>query len=310
DKFNATSYDVMTVVIISLQTFAGMWINAFIVSVLGLAWVIKKSFNSNEKILFFLGCSRFCYLATSWLYAFLSIIYPSCFYVHPVPPMMEAIQSFLNSSNMWASACLCVFYCIKIANFRHIVFTFLKAKIDRIVPGLLLVSVLVSLIVSILVYDISETALFKKFNSSSENFWKLHVRLDEYIIPGFFISGSIFASAFTAAILSALLLLFSLWRHKRKMQTNSVKDLSMDAHIKAMKTILFFIFIYSINFTCYILTLIYALKKEIIVTFVVLIFRYALSSVHSLILIFSNPKLKKTLIRTVACLKCKVFMRQ
>ncbi|NWH51372.1 TA2R9 protein, partial [Fregata magnificens] len=310
DKFNATSYDVMAMVIITLQAFAGVWINTFIVFVLCISWVKKKSFNSNEKILLFLGCSRFWYLCIAWVYSFLSIIYPWCFYVHPIPQLFAAIQSFLNSSNLWVSACLCVFYCIKIANFRHIFFIYLKVKIDRIVPWLLLGSVLLSLVLCVLVYDITDEALCNNLNSTTlGNFWKLSVRMDEHFFPIFFISGFGFATAFTAAMFSSLLLLFSLWRHNRKMQTSSVKNLSMDAHIKAMKSILSFFFVYSINFTCLVLTLIYATKKENPVTFLILVFQYTFPAVHSLILIFSNPKLEKTLLRTLPCVKCKVCMR-
>ncbi|NWU60131.1 TA2R9 protein, partial [Dromas ardeola] len=261
-KFNATSYDVMTIVIISLQTFAGMWINGFMASVLCIACLKKKSFNSNEKILLFLGCCRFCYLSITWVYFFLSILYPWCLYVHPIPQLLSAIQSFLNFSNLWVSACLCVFYCIKIANFRHIIFIYLKGKIDRIVPWLLLGSAFFSLVISILVYNIIDEAHSNNSNSTGQgNFWKLNIKMDEHFFPLFFLSGTGFAIAFMAVIFSALLLLFSLWRHKCRMQTNSGKNLSMDAHVKAMKSILSFSFIYSVNFACLILTLIYATKK-------------------------------------------------
>ncbi|NWW90253.1 TA2R9 protein, partial [Rhynochetos jubatus] len=310
DIFNATSYDAMAMVIITLQAFAGMWINAFMVSVLCIAWVKKKSINSNEKILLFLGGSRFWYSCITWVYSFFSMIYPSCFHVHPIPQLFAAIQNFFNSSNLWISACLCFFYCIKIANFSHNFFIYLKAKIDRIVPWLLLGSVLLSLVMCNLVYDVTNRAHYNNLNSTTlGNFWKLSIRMDEHIFPNFFISGFGFATAFTAVIFSALLLLFSLWRHKHKMQTNSMKNLSMDAHIKAMKFILSFFLIYSINFICLVLTLIYATKKENPMTFLILVLQYSFPAVHSLTLIFSNPKLEKTLLRILPCVKCKVCLR-
>ncbi|NXT47569.1 TA2R9 protein, partial [Pluvianellus socialis] len=310
EKCNVTSYDIMAVIIISVESFAGMWINAFIVFVLCLAWAKKKSFNSNEKIVLFLGCCRFWYLCITWVYFFLSILYPWFFYVHPIPQLFGSVQSFLNCSNLWVSACLCVFYCIKIANFRHIFFNYLKVKIDRIVPWLLLGSMLLSLVVCILVYDITNEACCNNLNSTARgNFWKRSIRMDEHFFPVFFITGFGFATAFMAVIFSALLLVFSLWRHKCKMQTNSGKNLNMDAHIKAMKYILYFFLIYSINFICLVLTLVYATKKVNPVVFLILVFQYAFPAVHSLILIFSNPKLEMTLLRTLSCMKCKVCMR-
>ncbi|NXA27625.1 T2R40 protein, partial [Ibidorhyncha struthersii] len=310
EKSNATSHDITAVVIVTLQALAGMWINAFIASVLCTAWVKKKSFNSNEKILLFLACCRFCYLFSTWVYHLFSILCPLSFYVHPMPQLFAAIHSFLNCSNLWVSACLCVFYCIKIANFRHIFFIYLKARIDRIVPWLLLGSVLFSLVISILIYKVINEAHCNNPNSTTRgNFWKANIRMDEHFFTVYFISGFGFATAFMAVISSALLLLFSLWRHKCKMQTNSGKNLSMDAHLKAMKSILSFFFIYSLNFTCLVLTLVYSTKEANPVAFLILVFQYAFPAVHSLILIFSNPKLEKTLLKTLSCVKCKVCMR-
>ncbi|NXP06520.1 TA2R8 protein, partial [Thinocorus orbignyianus] len=311
DQFNATLYDAAAVVIVSLQTFPGMWINAFIASVLFIAWVKKKSFNSNEKILLFLGCCRFWYLCFMWVYSIISIFYPWVFYVPHVPQLFASIKSFLNFCNLWVSACLCIFYCIKIANFRHIFFIYMKTKIDRIVPWLLLGSVLLSLVIGILVYIITSEALCNNHNSTIHgNIWKVTIKVNEHFFPVFFLAGFGFATTFIAAISSALLLLFSLWRHKRKMQTNSGKNISMDAHVKAMKSILYFFILYSINFTCLILTLIYATEKINPVAILISLFQYAFPGVHSLILIFNNPKLEKALQRTLSCVTNKVCMRQ
>ncbi|NXI58477.1 T2R10 protein, partial [Chloroceryle aenea] len=307
---NATSHDAMTMVIITLEAFAGMWINAFIVSVLCIAWVKRKSFNSNEKILLFLGCCRFGDLCTMWVYKFVSIFYPCYFYVHPLPQLFSAILSFLNASNVWVSASLCVFYCIKIANFRHTFFIYLKAKVDRIVLLLLLGSVVLSLLISTFAYSSVDRAIFKTLNSMTQsNVWNLSVRMNEQLLTFFLISCFILSTAFTAVFFSALLLLISFWRHKRKMQTNSVNTFSMDAHIRAIKSILSFFVIYSINITGSILSLMYVSEKEILMTFLILVSQCALSVAHSLILIFSNPKLKKILLRTLSCLKCKACTR-
>ncbi|NXX11530.1 TA2R9 protein, partial [Podargus strigoides] len=310
DSINATTYNAISVVIITLQALPGMWINAFIVSVLCIAWVKKKSFNSNEKILLLLGCLRFWYLCITWMYSFASIIYPSCIYAHPIPQLFAASQTLLNCSNLWVSACLSVFYCIKIANFRHNFFNYLKVKIDRIVPWLLLGSVLLSLVMCIIVYEITDEVHCNNLNSTTlENFWKPNLSVEEYFLPLYVTCGFVFAGAFMAVIFSAFLLLCSLWKHKRKMQTNSVKNLRVEAHIKAMKSILSFFFIYSMNFVFLILILIYSLKKETEEMLLFLMFQYTFPSVHSLILIFSNPKLEKTLLRTLSWVKCKVCMR-
>ncbi|NWV98958.1 TA2R7 protein, partial [Machaerirhynchus nigripectus] len=303
---NVTSFSATTLAIITLEAFAGMWINAFLVSVLCFAWVKKKALNSNEKILLLLGCCRFWHLCFSWVYSFLSIIYPNYLYVHPLIQLLAYFQNFSNCSNLWFCACLCVFYCIKIANFRNSCFIYLKVNIDRIVPWLLLGSVLSALAIAIIAYEIAETVHNDSHNFYClGNFWEASVRMDKYLFPFYFLMGFGYAAPFTAVIFSAVFLLFSLWRHKRTMQTNSMNSLSVDAHIRAMKSILSFVVMYSINFVCLILTIIYAKKNENTIILLIFIYLYAFPGVHSLVLIFSNPKLEKALLKILSCVKCK-----
>ncbi|NWI76945.1 TA2R9 protein, partial [Dryoscopus gambensis] len=307
---NVTSYGATTVAIITLQAFSGMWINAFLVWVLCIAWVKKETLNSNEKILLLLGCCRFWHLCISWLYSFLSIIYPNYFYVQPTCKFLLSIQNFFDCSNFSVSACLCVFYCIKIANFKNSCFVYLKVKIDRIVPLLLLGSVLLSLAISSSLYNIIDNAQCNNHSSTGQgNFSKVSGKMDYVFFHIYFIYGFGFVTSFTAVIISALLLLFSLWRHKCKMQKNTMNNPSMDAHIRAMKSVLSFFIMYSINFAFLTLTLIPSTREKNPMMFLVYIFLYAFPGFHSLILILSNPKLKNTLIRILSCVKCKICMR-
>ncbi|XP_027562433.1 taste receptor type 2 member 41-like, partial [Neopelma chrysocephalum] len=168
--------------------------------------------NSNEKILLALGCSRFWYLCFSWVYSFLSLIYPNYLYVHPIFPLLNSAQNFFNCSNLWFSASLCVFFCITIANFRNNFFIYLKVKIDSIVPWLLLGSVLFSLVMGTTIYNVMDKALSNNLNFTSQGrIWKAGIRIDQHFFPHYFIIGFGYATSFSAVILSALLLLFSLW---------------------------------------------------------------------------------------------------
>ncbi|XP_036235687.1 taste receptor type 2 member 9-like [Molothrus ater] len=304
-QFNVTVYGPMALAITTVEAFPGMWINAFLICLLCIAWVKKKTLNSNEKILLLLGCSRFWYLCFSWVYCSLSITSPNYLFVQPTFQLIVFFQSFFNCSNLWVSACLCVFYCVKIANFRNRFFIYLKVKTDRIVPWLLLASLLSALAIGIIAYDIAVSELSINHNSTGQgNFSKVRGKMDENFFQIYFIYGFGFVTSFTAVTSSAFFLLFSLWRHKCKMQENSMNSLSIDAHIKAMKSILSFFIMYSINFIFLILSLIPSTKEEKYVALVSLVFLYAFPGVHSLLLIFSNPKLEKTLIRILSCFKC------
>ncbi|NWV22277.1 TA2R9 protein, partial [Origma solitaria] len=281
-QLNITSYRATTATIITLETFAGMWINAFIICVLCLAWGRKKTLNSNEKILLLLGCSRFWYLCFSWLYSFLLKIYPYCLLVHPTFQLLQGAYSFFNCSNFWFSACLCLFYCIKIANFRNRFFIYMKLKIDRIVPWLLFGSMIFSLVIGIFVYNVIDKAVCKSLNFTCHRIlWKAAIRIEEQLYPIHFITGFVYTTSFMAVILSAVFLLFSLWRHKHKIQTNSMNSLSVDAHMKAMKSIASFFTVYSINFISLILTLIYSTKNQNHLMFIVYVIQIAFPGVHS-----------------------------
>ncbi|XP_056343866.1 taste receptor type 2 member 9-like [Oenanthe melanoleuca] len=294
---NVTSSGAIILAIISLEAFAGMWINAFIISVICIGWVRKKTLNSNEKILLPLSFSRISFLCFSWVYSFLYIMYPNYLHVHTILQLLISFATFFNYSNLWVSACLCGFYCIKIANFRNSFFNYLKVKIDRMVPWLLLGSGVSALAMGIITYDLNKIVQSNNLNFTCPgNFREAIIRIEKHFFPSFFLAGFGYTSTFMAVIFSAVFLLFSLWRHKHKMQTNSMKDLSVEAHIRAMKSILSFLVMYSINFVCLVLTIFYTMTNENIVTLLIYIYLYAFPGVHSLILIFSNPKLEKALV--------------
>ncbi|NXX29995.1 TA2R9 protein, partial [Nicator chloris] len=298
EQYNVTSYGATTVAILTLEAFVGMWINAFILCVLCIGWIKKKTLNLNEKILLLLGSSRFFSLCFSWAYSFLSFIFPNYLYVHLILQLAVFLDSFFNQCNLWFSACLCGFYCIKIANFRNRFFIYLKVKIDWIVLWLLLGSGILALAVGIIAYDIADKPHCNNQNSTRRGtFGKANIKMDNYFFPSFFLAGFLYAASFMAVIFSAVFLLLSLWRHKCNMQTNSMKDLSMEAHIRAMKSIFSFLVMYGINFVCLVLKMVYVTKKGSFMAFLIVVFQYSFSGLHSLILIFSNPKLEKTLLK-------------
>ncbi|KAL9863330.1 taste receptor type 2 member 7-like [Geothlypis trichas] len=307
---NVTSYGTMALAIITLEAFAGMWINAFIVCVLCIAWVKKKTLNSNEKILLLLGCSRISFLCFVWVYHLISNIFPNFLHVQTILQVLASFGTSFNYSNLWVSACLCGFYCIKIANFRNSFFIYLKVKIDRMVPWLLLGTEILALAMVIVTFVLKETLQKNNITfTCQDNFWEATVRKDKHDFTSHFLAGLVLTASFMIVIFSAVSLLFSLWRHKHMMETNSMKDLSMDAHIRAMKSVLSFLVMYSLNFVCLILRMIYTRKKENIMTLLIYIYLYAFPGVHSLILIFSNPKLEKALLKFLSCVKWEFFMK-
>ncbi|NXC50413.1 TA2R7 protein, partial [Penelope pileata] len=307
---NGTAFNNVFMVVFTFQALAGMWINGFIVAVSCMAWFKKRSLNSNEKILLVLGCLRFWFLCITWIYVIISTFFPSYFSDWGIIQMFVAFLCFLNSSNVWTSACLYVFYCIKIANFRNNFFVHLKVKIDRIVPWLLLGSVVLSLAYCIPLLDITDGGNRNNLSSIFQgNFWQVNDEIRKHFFYIYSVCTFGFSVAFIVVIFSAFLLLFSLWRHKHQMQTSSARSLSVDAHVRAMKSLLSFFFIYSINYVSFLSALFYESKEDFLTVFLLLL-QYAFPVVHSLVLIFSSPKLKKIVLRILSCAKCRDCVRQ
>ncbi|KAF2974888.1 hypothetical protein EK904_014421, partial [Melospiza melodia maxima] len=169
---------------------------------------------------------------------------------------------------------------------------------------------ILALAISIFTYVLSESLQMNNITSTGqENFWEVTIRKNKHLFSSHFLAGLVFAASFLVVTFSAVFLLFSLWRHKCTMQTSSMKDLSMDAHIRAMKSVLSFLVMYSINFVCLILKIIYATKQENIMKLLIYMYLFAFPGVHSLILIFSNPKLEKALLKILSCVKCEGFIK-
>ncbi|NXJ16679.1 T2R41 protein, partial [Odontophorus gujanensis] len=184
-----------------------------------------------------------------WIYIIISTLLPQYHLGMTISIAFVIFLNFLYTSDLWTSACLYAFYCLKIANFRHHLFIFLKARVDRIVPWMLLSSVFMSLVICSPFFTVMDVGSSTRLNTTSQGtFWEVNEELRKHFNTVFFISISGLSMAFLIATISAFLLLFSLCRHKHKMQNSSVSSISTVAHIKAMKSLLSFFFIYSMNY--------------------------------------------------------------
>ncbi|XP_065587146.1 taste receptor type 2 member 4-like [Cyrtonyx montezumae] len=300
---NATSPSSAFVAVFTLQALAGMCINAFIVAVSCTAWRRKKSLNSNEKILLSLGCFRFSYLGNTWLYIMISTLFPQHHLGITISTAFVIFLNFLYFSDLWMSACLYAFYCLKIANFRHHVFIYLKARVDRIVPWLLLSSMLLSLVICSPLFTAIDVGSSTLNDTSHWTFWEVNEEIRKNLKTLFFIGTSGFSMAFLIVTISAFLLLFSLCRHKHKMQNSSTSSFSTEAHIKAMKSLLSFFFTYTMNYIT-LISSVYCSSEKNLTAFLSAL-QYAFSIIHSLILICSSPRLERIALRILPCATCK-----
>ncbi|XP_029470339.1 taste receptor type 2 member 8-like [Rhinatrema bivittatum] len=314
----------VTLIIIAAFTALGSVVNGFIVAVNGIDWVKSRHLNSIDVILTCLGAARFCFQLEIMLENILFAVYPDLYIQAESANKLLFTWVFLELSSFWFACCLSVFYCTKIASFSHPLFIFLKIKIPGIVPWLLLGSVLASIATSIpsawglckLYHSNSTTGLFPN-NSNVINCtlaWDLckehqynvtkritpnagrldmvhknNISLILLLCLGYFPPFFIFCVA-------TFLLIGSLWSHTWQMKSSSMafSNPSLEAHFTAIKVMTSFFLFCAFYFICKILEIIIESSAENRWTLVISVGTAAYPSLHSVILILSNSKLRQS----------------
>lgn len=233
---------------------------------------------------------------------FIRIFSPDIYSSGSLIECMSYLWIIINHSSVWFATSLSIFYFLRIANFSHHVFLWLKHRINKVIPlliGLLLVSWLLSFPQ---VVKIINDYKVKNRNRT----WHFMVPTSEYLAYETVLNlGVIFL--FMLSLVTCFLLIISLWRHNRHMQLNvlSVRDPSSEAHVRAMKVLLSFIILFTLNFvgiaieiSCFIVP-----EKKWL-----MIFGMTTSALypwgHSFILILGNSKLKEASLKLLQLLKC------
>ncbi|NWW54383.1 T2R40 protein, partial [Pedionomus torquatus] len=262
-----------------------------------------------DMIMIFLSLSR-CFLQ-SWLMLdlFLSLFYEDAYYEKNLLAIFKIVFIFLNGFSLWFATWLSVFYCIKVATFTQSVFIWLKQRISSVLPWMLIISSLYSFATSLPfiwgVYTIHDnfTAPLTMTNSSERRI-KVKARVGYLIL----LCNTGIALPLLVFVISSILLVRSLLIHTRQMKNNATgfQDPSLEAHIRAIKSILSFLILY----VTYFISLIFILSETFlpfsIGESICLAVMAACPAGHSMVLIWSNPKFREMPARILHHTKCHV----
>uniref|UniRef100_A0A674HW66 Taste receptor type 2 n=1 Tax=Terrapene triunguis TaxID=2587831 RepID=A0A674HW66_9SAUR len=281
-------------IILAIELSAGVVTNGYIVALNCINWAKSRTLTSYDKLITSLAFSRFCLQFLVTLDNVLLKIYPNIF------DRFQTLQPYLVTWMFINQVSLCFASCLSIASFNQSLFSWLKLKISKLVPWLLLGSMLYCLVTTVAftlfsysywVFSHNSTDCLSTNGTISDN----KNNLLEFTFQIHSV-GSI--SPLIVFIASSVLLIISLWRHIRKMNLNSdfnpsFWNPSTDAHVRALKSVVSFFIIYTIYYvasTFSIGTLSYFNDelKIMVCTSVAAVY----PSLHSIILILGNPKLK------------------
>lgn len=288
---------VFFMLIFVLLCFLGILANGFIVIMLSKEWRRRGRLLPSDMILLSLGTSRFCQQCVGLVSSFYYFLYLIEYSRGLARQLISLHWDFLNSATFWFGTWLSVLFCIKIANFSHPAFLWLKWRLPALVPWLLLSSVLVSFVVTLLFFWGNHTiyqAFLRRKISGNTTFQEWNRRLEiDYFMPLKLVTLSIPCSLF---LVSILLLINSLRRHTQRMQQNvhSLPDPSTQTHSRALKSLVLFLVLYALSFASMVIDATVIISSDTMWYWPWQIILYLCMSVHPFILITNNLRFRGT----------------
>ncbi|XP_030812125.1 taste receptor type 2 member 40-like [Camarhynchus parvulus] len=304
-----TSFALHCLSVAIIESLAGILGDGIILAACSLSCIGSKTWPPYDMIMISLSSSRFILQSWNILEYLMSIFYENFFCQENVNVASKTIFTFLNYSSLWFGAWLSVFYCIKVASFAQSFFIWLKLRIARLVPWMLLTSWFCSVTTAVPfawdLYSVHKniTAPSSVTNSSA---WTT-TRIDSSGLL-FFLYNVGVAMPLILSVVSSILLVWSLWIHTRQMQNNAsgFRDPSLEAHTKAIKSVcsllIFYVTYYiAFSFLLYNLFLYFSTPKSICIAVMA-----ACPTGHSIVLIWSNPKFRELPARIWHHISCSV----
>ncbi|XP_053126522.1 taste receptor type 2 member 9-like [Hemicordylus capensis] len=305
---SSSVWDTASMLVVITASLGRLWTDTFILVVNCRDWIQKKRLSPVDRILTLQSISRICLACSETFWYLLAKFDPQISQnLHIFKASMSVFWFFLFW-NLWLTACLCSYYCLKITDFSNPFFIYFKLRISGLVPTWLLGSVILSLAntlpyicVNMETVDNGEISNFFK-NKTENSIYQSKIQLHVLILVGL---GS--SAAFSLCITSAFLLIFSLWRHSQKMRTASISSRSPSAaaHVQAVKIILFLLINHVAAFLAMLMIFSSNFDRNSFATFVAVSFTHWCPSVDSFISVWGNTKLKNELHKLLYFAKCK-----
>nr|XP_048288737.1 taste receptor type 2 member 104-like [Myodes glareolus] len=288
----------MLLFVASSEAVLGVLGNIFIALVNCTEYSRSKKLSKVGFILTGLATYRICLI---WIITFDT--YTKLFSVHTLIyfntfECINYLWIIMNHLSVWFATSLSIFYFLKIANFSHYIFIWLKRRNDNVfifLVGCLFVSL--SIAIAQFVKMVNDIKM--QYRNISMQF---HLEEKELLINHAIFQFEILFF-FVIAVIACLLLILSLWRHSKLMQLNGsgFRDLNTEAHVKATKvlisSIILFI-LYFVGLVIEVLCFIWQEGKLLIILGAIIILMY------SFILILANNQLKKVSLKLLQQLKC------
>ncbi|KAM5336540.1 taste receptor type 2 member 45-like [Glossophaga mutica] len=280
----------------------GNFANVFIALVNGIDWVKGQKLSCADRILTALAVSRIALLWVILLNLYATVYNPA-FYSSGVRTIVYTAWVVSNHFSLWFAVSLNILYLLKIANFSSLFFLHLKWKAKRVVLMVLLGS-LVFLVCHVVVVSLDTKMGMIEYEGNIT--WETNLRHIAHL-SNETVFTIVHIIPFTMSLMALLLLLFSLWKHLRKMQLSGKgsQDASTKVHVRAMQTVISFLLLFFIYFLSQIISMWSSTTPQNNSGDILCrIFGSLSSSCHSFILLWGNKKLREAILSFLWQLKC------
>ncbi|XP_054446910.1 taste receptor type 2 member 7-like [Pteronotus mesoamericanus] len=297
-----------TLIIVTIGEFSmGILGNAFIGLVNCMDWIKNKKMASIDLILTSLAISRICLLCIILLDFFMLVLYPDIYATGKQMRIIDFFWTLTNHVSVWFATCLSIFYFFKIANFFHPLFLWMRWRIDRTIPGILLACSALSVFISLPVTGNWSDDFRLCVKTKRKTNLTVRCRENEAQYASFKVYLNLLTLfPFSVSLISFLLLILSLWGHIKQMQLKATgcRGPSTDAHVGAMKAIISFLLLFIVYYlSFFIATSSYFMPETELAVMIGELVALIYPSSHSFILILGNNKLRQASQRVL----CKVM---
>ncbi|XP_069904451.1 taste receptor type 2 member 14-like [Oryctolagus cuniculus] len=290
--------------ILSLEFIIGNVGNGFIALVNCIDWIKRRNISTVDRILTALSFTR---IGLIW-FVFLSRVasghYIALILTGEMSKMINIIWTVVHHFSIWLATNLSIFYFLKIANFTNSTFLYLKWRVSKV----LLVTLLVSLIILLLNISLINMHIDVWVDGHDRNMTcSSSLKECAHFLRRLLFTNIMFTFIpFTISLIIFLLLIFSLWRHLRKLQLNVTgsRDTSTTAHLQSLLIVIVFLLLSAIFFLSLVMQVLFSeLMEKNLTTMICQIFGMAYPVGHSCILIVGNRKLRQALLSVLWWLK-------
>ncbi|NXO30268.1 T2R40 protein, partial [Cisticola juncidis] len=261
-----------------------------------LSCIRNKTRSPYDLIMISLSSSRFISQSWTTFDLFFNILQDCSDCEENIFVFFRPIYMALNCCGLWFGAWLSVFYCVKVASFTEPFFIWMKQRIARLVPWMLLTSWLCCITAAI-PFALHIYRVHNNFTapSSLTNSSAMRTSRKDSLTLLIYLCNASTALPLILSVVSSVLLVWSLWIHTRQMQNNAsgFRDPSLQAHMKAIKSVCSFLILYIIYFISLILLLSCDFLPLSYAESICEVLLDACPTGHTLVLIWSNPKFQE-----------------